>query len=59
MKMDKTSGSIAPGKDADVVLVDGDPLAKMRDIRNVVTVVKAGTVIDARALEAALSIAPR
>ena len=41
-----------------MVLVDGDPLAKMRDIRNVVTVVRGGTVIDTRALEAALSIAP-
>jgi imidazolonepropionase-like amidohydrolase len=52
-------GSIAPGKDADLVIVDGDPLAKMSDVRNVVTVVKGGTVIDPRALESALSIAPR
>jgi imidazolonepropionase-like amidohydrolase len=59
MKRDKTSGSIAPGKDADLVIVDGDPLTNMRDIRNVVTVVKGGTVIDAVAAQKALSIAPR
>jgi imidazolonepropionase-like amidohydrolase len=58
MKREKTSGSIAPGKDADLVIVDGDPLANMRDIRNVVTVVKSGTVVDARAAQGALSIAP-
>jgi imidazolonepropionase-like amidohydrolase len=57
MKRDKTSGSVAPGKDADLILVDGDPLKNMRDIRNVVTVVKSGVVIDARAAQAALSIA--
>jgi hypothetical protein len=27
MHVDRTSGSIAPGKDADLVIVDGDPLA--------------------------------
>ena len=59
MKRDKTSGSIAKGKNADLVLVNGDPIANMRDVRNVVTVVKSGTVIDAVAAQAALSIAPR
>ncbi len=59
MKRDGTSGSVAPGKDADLVIIDGNPLAKMRDVRNVVTVVKGGTVIDAVALQAALSIGPR
>jgi imidazolonepropionase-like amidohydrolase len=59
MKRDKTSGSIAPGKDADLVIIDGDPLARMRDVRNVVTVVRSGTVIDAVAAQSALSIGPR
>ena len=59
MKLDGKSGSIAPGKDADVILVDGDPLARMSDIRNVVTVIKGTTVIDAVAAQRALSIAPR
>jgi imidazolonepropionase-like amidohydrolase len=59
MRVDKTTGSIAPGKDADLVIVDGDPLANMRDVRNVVTVVKNGTVVDAAAALRALSITPR
>jgi imidazolonepropionase-like amidohydrolase len=59
MKLDRASGSIAPGKDADLILIDGDPLARMRDVRNVVTVVKGETVIDAVAAQRALSIAPR
>ena len=59
MSRDKTSGSLAPGKDADLVIIDGDPLARIRDVRNVVTVVKSGTVIDAVAAQGALSIGPR
>jgi imidazolonepropionase-like amidohydrolase len=59
MKRDGASGSIAPGKDADLVIVDGDPIARMRDIRNVVTVVKGGAVVDAVAAQKALAIAPR
>jgi imidazolonepropionase-like amidohydrolase len=59
MRVDKTTGSIAPGKDADLVIVDGDPLSNMRDVRNVVTVVKGGTVVDAGAALRALSVAPR
>lgn len=56
MKREKTSGSIAPGKDADLVIVEGDPLARMRDVRDVVTVVRGGVVVDARMAQAALSI---
>jgi imidazolonepropionase-like amidohydrolase len=59
MKREKTSGSLVPGKDADLVILDGDSLAKIGDVRNVVTVVKGGTVIDAVAAQKALSIAPR
>jgi imidazolonepropionase-like amidohydrolase len=59
MKLDKKTGSVAPGKDADLILVDGDPLTKMSDIRNVVTVIKGGTLVDAVAVQRALAIAPR
>ncbi|HVY48853.1 MAG TPA: amidohydrolase family protein [Minicystis sp.] len=59
MHVDKTTGSIAPGKDADLVIVDGDPLARMRDVRNTVLVVKGGTVVDVPGALRALSIAPR
>jgi cytosine/adenosine deaminase-related metal-dependent hydrolase len=58
MKLDATVGSVTVGKDADCILVDGDPLARMTDVRRVVTVVKRGAVVDAVAARAALSIAP-
>jgi imidazolonepropionase-like amidohydrolase len=42
MKLDKELGTIAPGKRADLILVDGDPLARISDIRKVSIVVKDG-----------------
>jgi len=42
-------GSIAPGKLADLVIVDGDPTVSISDVRRVVTVVKDGNVFDAAA----------
>src|SRR5579864_1493940 len=33
MGMEKDSGTIEPGKRADVIVVDGNPLEKIRDIR--------------------------
>lgn len=44
MNVDKTTGSIEEGKHADLIIVDGDPLKNIRDIRNVTTVVKGGHV---------------
>lgn len=58
MKRDRTSGSIAVGKDADLILVDGDPLADVRDLRNVVTTVRSGVVFSAAAIHRALGIRP-
>ncbi|MGE5277078.1 MAG: amidohydrolase family protein [Acidobacteriota bacterium] len=58
MKHDKDSGSIAPQKVADLILVDGDPTARISDIRRVVTVVRGGTVYDAGALYQALGVGP-
>jgi imidazolonepropionase-like amidohydrolase len=58
MKRDRVSGSIAPGKGADVILVDGDPTTRIADIRRVVTVVKDGTMFDAAALYSALGVKP-
>ena len=37
-------GSIARGNLADVLVIDGNPLLSMRDLRNVVVVVKDGHV---------------
>ena len=56
MHRDKTTGSVEPGKVADLIIVDGDPLADISALRNVVTVVQAGRVVDAVAARAALSI---
>jgi hypothetical protein len=46
MGLDKTTGSIEEGKQADLIIVDGDPLKNIRDIRKVTTVIKAGHVYD-------------
>ena len=58
MKRDKVTGSIAAGKAADMILVDGDPTARIADIRRVVTVIKDGTVYDAGALYTTLGVKP-
>jgi imidazolonepropionase-like amidohydrolase len=46
MKRDRTSGSIAPGKDADMVVIDGDPTRDIRDLEHVASVIKGGAVMD-------------
>lgn len=58
MKHDRETGSIAPEKVADLILVDGDPAARISDIRRVVVVIKDGTMYDAGALYQALGVAP-
>ena len=58
MKHDRETGSIAPQKVADLILVDGDPAARISDIRRVVTVIRAGILYDAAALYQALGVAP-
>lgn len=57
--VDKDRGVIAPGKLADMVLIDGDPLADMRDIRKVDAVFKGGKRYDPGEIEQALGIVPR
>jgi CHAT domain-containing protein len=52
MKHDDQLGSIAPGKLADLDIIDGDPSTNISDIRRVVTVIKDGNVYDARAVAA-------
>ena len=58
MKLDKELGSIAPGKLADVILVDGDPAAHVSDIYKVKTVVKDGVVYQVADLDRALGVKP-
>lgn len=47
---DKTTGSIAVGKSADLVLIHGNPVANIDDIENVVTVFKDGVGYDSAKL---------
>ncbi|MGB9105771.1 MAG: amidohydrolase family protein, partial [Terriglobales bacterium] len=58
MKRDRDLGSIAPGKLADVILVDGDPAASISDIRRVSTVIKDGVIYNAAELDRALGVTP-
>jgi len=47
-------GSVAPGKNADLLVVRGDPAAKISDVENVEIVFKDGAGYDtARLLESA------
>ncbi len=52
-------GSITPGKLADLVLVDGDPAARVADIRNVELVMKDGVFYRPDELNRAIGISPR
>jgi cytosine/adenosine deaminase-related metal-dependent hydrolase len=58
MGVDKDRGVIAPGKLADMILVDGDPTKDIRDINKITTVIKGGKVYDPAAIERALGITP-
>ncbi|HEX4693394.1 amidohydrolase family protein [Sphingomonas sp.] len=54
MGVDARIGSIAAGKDADLVLVKGDPSKRIADIENVATVFKDGIGYDPAALLASV-----
>jgi imidazolonepropionase-like amidohydrolase len=58
MKRDDQLGSIAHGKLADMILIDGDPATQISDIRKVVTVIKDGVVYQNAALYQALGVSP-
>jgi cytosine/adenosine deaminase-related metal-dependent hydrolase len=55
---DQELGSIAPGKLADMVLVDGDPAKRISDIRRPSLVIKDGAFYEPAALYKALGIKP-
>ncbi len=50
MKHDRDSGTIEPGKRADLVLVEGNPLSDISDLRRVASVVANGRLYDSRKL---------
>ncbi|HYL03143.1 MAG TPA: amidohydrolase family protein [Steroidobacteraceae bacterium] len=55
---DGERGVIAPGKLADLILIDGDPSVHIADIDRVSTVMKGGRLYDPARIEQALGIAP-
>lgn len=58
MKLDKKSGSIAAGKAADLFVVEGDPLARIGDARNVVLTMRGGVVFPSKELYATVGVRP-
>jgi imidazolonepropionase-like amidohydrolase len=58
MSLDRDLGSIAPGKLADLVLVDGDPTTNISDIRKTVLVVKDGVLYNSAELYSELGVTP-
>ena len=43
---DKDLGTIAPGRIADIILIDGDPVADIRATRKIRTVIMDGKTVD-------------
>lgn len=58
MKMDKDSGTIETGKFADLILVDGNPLENIRNIRNTRYVVANGRMYDCAQLWQSVGFKP-
>ena len=58
MGMEKDSGTIEPGKRADVLVVDGNPLADISDIRKVNVVFAAGRMFQPAPLWKAVGFKP-
>jgi len=56
IRMDDVLGSLTPGKLADAILVNGDPLADVSQLRNVATTFKGGVMYDTRALYATAGV---
>ncbi|MES2266546.1 MAG: amidohydrolase family protein [Bacteroidota bacterium] len=50
MGLSKQTGSITTGKNADLIIVDGNPLTNISNVRNVKVVIKGGKAYDPRTL---------
>jgi imidazolonepropionase-like amidohydrolase len=57
--LDRERGTVAPGKLADMILIDGDPTAHIEDIHKIAIVIKGGHIYRPAQIETALGIAPR
>jgi len=57
-RADPDFGIVAPGKIADLVLVEGDPTVRISDVRNVRLVVKDGVLFDPAAIDRAIGVKP-
>lgn len=58
MGVDATMGSIDVGKRADMILIDGDPLRAISDVRRVIMTMKGGGLYDPALLYRTLAIQP-
>jgi imidazolonepropionase-like amidohydrolase len=58
MRLDKEVGTIEPGKRADLVILGGDPIADIRNIRKVETVVARGKTFAPAALWQLIGFSP-
>jgi hypothetical protein len=58
LRLDKKNGSIAKGKQADLVVVEGDPLARIEDVASVVSTVKGGVVFPSAPLYESAGVRP-
>ena len=58
MKADAQTGSIVAGKRADLFVVDGDPLADIRDIRKTVMTFEAGVRYPSKELYETVGVSP-
>ena len=58
--LDREVGSIAVGKRADIIVVDGDPLSRIEDVDHVIMVMRDGALFrDLAALRASLPFLPQ
>jgi hypothetical protein len=58
MKLDKKTGTIAPGKAADMFVVDGDPLAHIDDLSNIVSTMRGGVLFASAPLYETVGVTP-